>query len=50
MIATAALLERFRPGPATLRATGLGSSQWLRVPPPEVRERYVEIAVRRAAD
>ena len=44
VIATPALLARFQPGPAILRATGLGSSQWLRVPPPEVRELRTAIA------
>ncbi len=46
VIATAALLARFQPGTAVLRATGLGSSQWLRVPPPEVREVAAEIPLR----
>ena len=40
---TAEVLSRFAPGPVTVRATGLGSSQWLRVPPPEVRELAAEI-------
>jgi hypothetical protein len=35
---TAAQLASLRPGPARLRATALGSSQWLRVPPPTIRE------------
>ena len=34
-------LANFRAGPATLRAIGLGGSQWLRVPPPTIRERRV---------
>lgn len=37
----AADLEKFEPGAATLRAIGLGGSQWLRVPPPTIRERPV---------
>ena len=37
----AANLAKFEPGPATLRAIGLGGSQWLRVPPPTIRERPV---------
>jgi hypothetical protein len=41
-----AALARFRPGPATLRAVAVGRSQWLRVPPPTVRETSVEIAPR----
>jgi hypothetical protein len=44
IVLTPQLLARFRPGPATLRAVGLGSSQWLRVPPPTVREIPVRIA------
>jgi hypothetical protein len=35
------VLARFDAGPATLRAIGLGASQWMRVPPPTVRERNV---------
>jgi hypothetical protein len=35
------VLARFDTGPATLRAIGLGGSQWMRVPPPTVRERAV---------
>jgi hypothetical protein len=38
------LLARFRPGAARLRAVGLGSSQFLRVPPPTVREIAVQVA------
>ncbi len=43
---TPAMLERFEPGPARIRATGLGLSQWLRVPPPVVREIPVVVASR----
>jgi hypothetical protein len=43
VVVTPATIERFRPGAARLRATGLGSAQWLRVPPPTVREVEVEI-------
>jgi hypothetical protein len=43
---TEATLAHFAPGPARLRATALGRSQWLRVPPPTVREADVLIAVR----
>ncbi|HET6230584.1 MAG TPA: hypothetical protein VFE05_10990 [Longimicrobiaceae bacterium] len=38
------VLARLQPGPAKLRAVGIGSSQWFRVPPPTVRELRVEIA------
>ena len=41
---TPELLARFAAGPAVLRATGRGSSQWLRIPPPTVREVRVELA------
>jgi hypothetical protein len=34
-------LAGFSPGPATLRAIGLGGSQWMRVPPPTIAERQV---------
>ena len=37
------MLGRFAPGPATLRATAIGSMQWLRTPPPTVREAPVTI-------
>jgi hypothetical protein len=36
-------LSRFLAGPATLRATATGRPQWLRLPPPTVREVAVEI-------
>jgi hypothetical protein len=39
-----ALWNRFRSGPAVLRATAIGRPQWLRTPPPTVRE--VAIALR----
>lgn len=40
---TSEQLARFQPGPAMLRATGNGRSQWLRVPPPVITERTVAI-------
>lgn len=36
-------LARFEPGPGLVRATARGSMQWLREPPPMVRERAVII-------
>jgi hypothetical protein len=36
-------LARFPDGPATVRATATGRPQWLRLPPPTVREAAVEI-------
>jgi hypothetical protein len=36
-------LDRFHAGPAIVRATALGGPQWLRTPPPTVREISVEI-------
>ena len=36
-------LAQFLPGPARLRLTANGRSQWLRVPPPVIREQAVEI-------
>ena len=40
---TPELLARFQPGAAVLHATARGRSQWLRTPPPEIRELPVEI-------
>ena len=40
---TPEVLARFQSGAARVRATGFGTSQWLRVPPPVVREMAVEI-------
>lgn len=36
-------LARFLPAPAAVRATATGRRQWLRLPPPTVREAAVEI-------
>lgn len=38
-----ALLARFVPGTATIRAAAIGGPQWLRTPPPVVREIAVTI-------
>src|SRR5690349_21568900 len=38
------MLASFSPGPATLRASAVGRPQWLRVPPPTIREQRVSIA------
>jgi len=43
---TPAMLDGFEPGTATLRATAVGRPQWLRVPPPTIREQPVTIAAR----
>ncbi|HKN67615.1 MAG TPA: hypothetical protein VJW73_15125 [Gemmatimonadaceae bacterium] len=40
---TSEQLARFNPGPARLRAIANGRSQWLRVPPPVIREQTVQI-------
>jgi len=37
------IFARFIPGNASIRAVAEGRSQWLRVPPPEVRERNVHL-------
>jgi hypothetical protein len=50
IVLTRAVLSRFHAGPARLRAVGLGSSQFLRVPPPEIREIPVQIAQSPAID
>lgn len=44
VVLTRDVLTRFHAGPARLRVVGLGSSQFLRVPPPKVREIPVQIA------
>jgi hypothetical protein len=46
---TSEQLAHFRPGAARLRVTANGRSQWLRVPPPVIRERAVEIGATAAA-
>ena len=38
------VLTRFHPGEAQLRATAIGRHQWMRLPPPVVRELHVEIS------
>jgi hypothetical protein len=43
VVLTPEQLARFLPGPATVRATATGRPQWLRLPPPTVREAAVEI-------
>jgi hypothetical protein len=41
---TAEFLAHFQPGPAVVRATALGRSQWMRTPPPVVQEIPVVVA------
>ena len=41
---TPEMLAPFDAGPATLRASAVGRPQWLRVPPPTLREQPVTIA------
>src|SRR5215471_20880334 len=43
VVLTRAKLAAFNPGLAFVRATANGGMQWLRTPPPTVRERRVEI-------
>jgi hypothetical protein len=43
VVVTPEILGRFEPGLARLRATARGRPQWLREPPPEVRELPVEL-------
>jgi hypothetical protein len=43
VVLTAEQLARFASGPATVRATATGRPQWLRLPPPTVREEAVNI-------
>ena len=42
-ILTSETLRAFQPGAAMVRVTAHGVSQWLRTPPPEVRERAVSL-------
>jgi hypothetical protein len=37
------VMSRFAPGPAVVRVTAIGRSQWLRTPPPTIRETPVTI-------
>jgi hypothetical protein len=46
---TPAMLERLHDGDARVVATALGRSQWMRVPPPTIREARVELRVSSAA-
>ena len=46
VVLTPALLARFTTGPAILRVTGYGSMQWLRTPPPTIREQRVAMSLR----
>ena len=43
IVLTPDMLEKFHAGPAVIRATATGRPQWLRVPPPLVRERRVTV-------
>jgi hypothetical protein len=43
------LLARFRPGDAVLRAHAIGGPQWLRTPPPKMREVGVRIPAARTS-
>ncbi len=43
VVLTPELLAPFQPGAALVRATAHGRAQWMRTPPPEVREVAVEI-------
>lgn len=43
VVLTPALLEEYDRGPATLRATAIGGPQWLRTPPPLIRQRRVNL-------
>ena len=43
-VLTPDLLATYDRGPATLRATAIGGPQWLRTPPPLIRQRQVRLA------
>ncbi|MEK6335464.1 MAG: hypothetical protein AABM67_10985 [Acidobacteriota bacterium] len=42
-VLTGDVLRRFQPGKAQLRATAIGRHQWMRLPPPVIRELEIEI-------
>jgi hypothetical protein len=46
VVLTPSTLARFTPGSAILRATAYGSMQWLRTPPPTIREQRVRLVPR----
>ena len=46
VVLTADEISHFAPGPALLRVTANGRSQWLRVPPPVIVQRSVQIEER----
>ena len=43
VVLTPSTLAQFTSGPAILRVTANGGMQWLRTPPPTIRERRVEL-------
>ena len=43
VVLTPALLAGYNPGAATLRAHAIGGPQWLRTPPPLIRESHVQL-------
>ena len=43
VVLTPERIARFEPGAALLRATAIGRSQWLRTPPPTVREASIDL-------
>ena len=44
VVVTEAVLAGYDRGPATLRATAIGGPQWLRTPPPLIRQRSVNLS------
>src|ERR1043165_866564 len=46
MTLTSAVLAKFQPGAARLRSVATGVEQWMRLPPPTVRELDVEVTPR----
>ena len=46
VVLTQPLLAGYDRGPVTLRATAVGGPQWLRTPPPLIRQRQVSLAGR----
>jgi len=44
VVLTPSILAGYTPGPATIRAHAIGGPQWLRTPPPLVRESLVQLA------
>ena len=50
VVLTPSLLAGYEPGSATIRAHAIGGPQWLRTPPPLVRESRIQLRLENHAD